>query len=311
MKKLSACATLFGVTICAPAYAWGPQGHETIATVARDILAERNPKAASEIYTIIREDNLLTVYTPKKSAKNPLPKARQCSVRTIAQLANWPDCVRNSDRYAYSSSFHYDDVARCPPGGALPPKSTYCSKGKCGSAALAGFVAVLKDKTAPSRKRSEALSFVVHIVGDLHQPMHAVDNGNDQGGNGVSIGIQPGAFQRGNGNAAKLHSLWDGDLVEEAVGLNIKAGITKVRQLADGGASDWASLDPDGWVLESHLKAENAYAKLTKPPVCEAGAVDGGKVTASYVSENAAVVEARLAAAVRLAAVLEDALSGQ
>lgn len=306
ITSISACLVLFPTI---SARAWGPQGHETIATVARDILVARNPQAANEIYAIIKANDLPTQFKVRPTSKNPYPQPANCRIRTIASVANWPDCVRTTYRYGSTAKFHYDDIPRCPTATTLPAKAGYCANGGCGSTALGNYIAALKNMGTPPGKRAEALSFIMHIVGDLHQPMHAVDNGNDSGGNFVTVRIEKDAFPLHNGNADNLHSLWDGDLVEAAIGLDTKAGIDRVRKLADARASEWSSTDPDTWALESHKGAEIAYSQLTKPPVCNAGKVDGGDVTAIYVSDAAAAVEVRLAAAaVRLAAVLEDAL---
>jgi S1/P1 Nuclease len=140
-----------------PALAWGPQGHETIATVARDMLAARNPKAANEIFAIIKANDLPTEFPVRPSAATPHPKPATCRMRTIASVANWPDCVRKTFRYSSTAKFHFDDVPLCPSSMTLPPKAGYCANGRCGSSALGDYIAILKDRTAAPGKRAEAL----------------------------------------------------------------------------------------------------------------------------------------------------------
>lgn len=289
------------------ALAWGPQGHETVATVARDILMKDDPKAANEMFAIIKADNLYEKFK-QRNRKTKQWEEKTCQVKTIAQLANWPDCVRPSPKYSDTSPSHFDNAARCGSGSALPPKKEYCADGSCGSASLKEWIKTLKDKSASPRARAEALSFIIHIVGDLHQPMHATDNGGDRGGNEVAILFKPDAFPSFNPRSDKLHGLWDGDLVKGALGTP-KDGISLIGKLASASDPEFADLDPDRWVLASHMLAEKAYTGLENAPACRAGEWKDSVVTRGYVTDNQKVVTRQLTlASARLAAILEDAL---
>lgn len=307
--KLLLVGMALATSLGAPALAYGPQGHEIIATVARDRLFARDKRFEARFWAIVQADNLTVQYTPKPTPKNPHPNPRTCRATTIAQLANWPDCVRPSQAYAKTAPYHFDDVPRCPVAVALPDKSIYCANGQCATEALKRYIAVLQNSASSPRQKAEALSFIIHIVGDLHQPMHASENGNDRGGGQVKISIAKGAIPDNPGPADNLHSLWDGDLVFAAVA-DPPVAIPKIRQLADANAASWSNPDPDAWALRSHRRAEAAYSDLTAPPACDQGAADGGKVTKAYVDAAKPDVEENLArAAVQLTDVLALALT--
>src|SRR3546814_13399843 len=96
--------------------------------------------------------------------------------------------------------WHYQDVNICAPF-ALPPE---CAEGNCVSAQITRDMATLRDRHAARIDRLKALAFLIHFVGDLHQPLHAGEKG-DAGGNKVNAAYGIYAPPRLN-----LHSLWDG-----------------------------------------------------------------------------------------------------
>src|SRR6266576_1038771 len=132
---------------CAPgAWAWGGQGHRTIGAIA---------------------DRLLSCDVDKFG--------RLSGRSTLEAVSDWPDEITGTP--AARPRWHYDDVPVC---GSVP-KARYCPDGQCNSEQLKRLIIVLADTRAASRDRNEALKWVVHLVGDLHQPLHAADNG-DRGG---------------------------------------------------------------------------------------------------------------------------------
>src|SRR2546430_12827011 len=104
--------------------------------------------------------------------------------------------------------WHYDDVPIC----ASVPKARYCPDRQCNTEQLKRLITVLADTRAASRDRNEALKWLVHLVGDIHQPLHAADNG-DRGGNRVPVALA-GVRTRGR---ESLHRAWDNDLVRLAL----------------------------------------------------------------------------------------------
>lgn len=154
-------------------------------------------------------------------------------------------------------------------------------------------IATLSDKSAPTRARNEALKWIVHLVGDIHQPLHAADNA-DRGGNGVLV--------RG---AANLHSVWDVLVVQQSTTqkqLSLPITVDQVAEWQKGGISSW--------MAESHRLAETVvYGKRPSGWVCNAvpkGRIDLG---GNYLETAAPVAAQQLQkAGARLARVLNDAL---
>ncbi|WP_083490049.1 S1/P1 nuclease [Stenotrophomonas daejeonensis] len=162
----------------APASAWGAQGHRLVARIAETRL---EPRARAEI------DRLLATE----------PRA------TLAGIAPWADQLRaeDPDLGKRSAGWHYVNMAEddCIYD---PPK--HCRDGNCVIEALKAQSARLADPSLSDAERLQALKFVVHLVGDMHQPMHA-GYGHDKGGNTYQLQF--------SGRGTNLHSLWDSGML--------------------------------------------------------------------------------------------------
>ena len=117
---------------------------------------------------------------------NPIdPQLRRyCGERgldPIIDAATWADDERNKE--PATAPWHYIDI---PLGATQGSTANFCGAGGCVTKAIAEQLAILKDKTAPAPKRAAALRFIIHFVGDLHQPLHGVTN-SDRGGNCVAL----------------------------------------------------------------------------------------------------------------------------
>lgn len=173
MRLLVACTLLL---LSPLVQAWGPSPHRVIATLAE---AQLTPHARREIA------GLLTVTGDD----------------TLADIANWADSIRNDPAqralWRASSRLHYVNLRI--------PACTYreqrdCRDGKCIVAGIDKYLAVLGDRRESASARAEALRFVVHFIGDIHQPLHAGDRG-DGGGNGFQVQL--------SGKGTNLHRVWD------------------------------------------------------------------------------------------------------
>lgn len=149
---------------------------------------------------------------------------------------------------------------------------------------------VLKSPDAPRNEKRIALRFVAHLVGDIHQPLHA-GFAEDRGGNSVDV--------RFNGRKENLHSLWDTALVEleqgtpSEIAARIQAGVTSddIQQGQQGTPADWA--------LESLAIVRTQIYRLPA----------SGEIDATYIEAARAVIRSRLAqAGARLAWVLNGTL---
>ena len=161
-----------------------------------------------------------------------------------------------------------------------------CPEQGCVVSAIIKYSHVLRDKNASREDKIEALKFVVHFVGDVHQPLH-LSRAHDEGGNDIKI-----TFLENNTN---LHSLWDSGMIRRTkkgwseYATELAAHITPQQRIQFG------TVDPVAWATESHkLAVSNAY-----------DVPKDGRLGQDYLDKNIPVVNDRLSmAGVRLAVLL-------
>jgi hypothetical protein len=156
------------LSLCVPAFSWGPEGHSLIARIADSQLS---PEVRARV---------LEILGPGK---------------TMASVASWADEIRRAR--AETAPWHFVDI---PIGKTHMDNARDCAKGDCIVAVISRFRQVLRDPATPPEQRSEALMFLIHFVGDMHQPLHSSDN-HDRGGNSVQVQFHD--------RRTNLHSLWD------------------------------------------------------------------------------------------------------
>jgi hypothetical protein len=265
-----------------PAFAWWEYGHQTVAAIA---WLNVSPRTRAEIDRLLRQARLLETPT--------------CPARTIEQAAVWPDCIKTlGDRFSYASSWHYADVDICHPFDPTPA----CRDGNCVIAQIERNLRLLANRSLPVRERIFALAFVVHLVGDLHQPLHVGEHG-DSGGN--QINARYGAI----GGRLNLHSIWDGLLAERAIssppggprGILGQYSQAEIAAMGEGNVEDWAR---ETWQL-SH---DDVYALVFANP-CRGKQT--GPVTVDEAMTQKLIPAVRLQIArggVRLAKLLNETL---
>lgn len=253
MKLLPlAAALLLTLTFSSTANAWGAEGHRLIADLADRQLTSA---ARSEVARLLAAE----------------PGA------TMASVSTWADEVRSRD----TASWHYVNP---PPGECSYDRGRDCEDGQCAVEALNRQVAVLQSK-ALDGERLTALKWVIHLIGDVHQPLHAGFKG-DKGGNVYQVQ----AFGRGT----NLHSLWDGVLIRNRPG-----GLDALRASATiSGVATPLPPQSAAWAIES-----------CKVVLSSGFYPEGRFIDQSYVERWDPVLVARLkTAAQRLAATLNDSL---
>lgn len=181
MNKLFAVVSLCALALLlhSPhAAAWGGQGHRLVARIAE---RELTPQAHAEVARLL--------------AGEPDP--------TLAGIASWADELRKSDPDLgkRSARWHYVNLGENDCAYA-PPRD--CPGGDCVIEALKAQAALLADRSQPLAARRQALKFVVHLVGDIHQPMHA-GYAHDKGGNDFQLQF--------DGKGTNLHALWDSGML--------------------------------------------------------------------------------------------------
>ncbi len=240
------------------ASAWGRTGHRITGELAARQL---QPAARAEV------ERLLAI-------------GQQSSLATASL---WADEVRENDpSYRWSTPLHWVNF----PPGQCHYEPSICPESKCVVAAIERFAAELANPSLPDAQRAVALNFLVHFVGDVHQPLHA-GFAADRGGNDFQIN-----FQRAGWN---LHSVWD-TLILDSLGLSAAAYGDRIAALPRSTQAN--ELNPRRWAEES---CEIVGRADFYPP--------RHKITRRYLDNMRPIADARLKlAADRLAGVLNQAL---
>ncbi len=161
--------------------------------------------------------------------------------------------------------------------------------------AIERFAKVLAEKTTPKEHRGEALKFLVHFVGDLHQPLHCADRNGDKGGNGRLV------FFPGRKKAVSLHMVWDTLILPRSKGKRSVAeyGDALNAKITEKQAKAWAKGTPREWAAECwQLARDVVYRDI--PPVG-----DPPVITEEYVARAQPVIDEQIQkAGVRLAETL-------
>lgn len=254
---LFACFSFVAVlSLPAAANAWGCKGHQVVALVAEKHL---NPRALAMAKKILADgpiDPALSRYC-KEGGSDPL-----------ANASTWPDDIRGIRPEA--SPWHYIDIPR---GTKLRDVEKFCDpKEGCVTRAITEQLAILRSPDAGAQKRGDALRFVIHFVGDLHQPLHAITN-NDQGGNCVPVAFFDALPQLRNPQtesyAPNLHGVWDTNILERATtGKTVDDVASDLDESFRGKMARWQKghANVDAWAWESYqLAVKNVYGKLPVP----------------------------------------------
>lgn len=286
-----------------------------VALIAR---ARLTPEASAAVNEILRAG-------PVDAALNRFCKDRPNDL--LADAATWADDVKNQEK---TSVWHYVDIPRsvasrtaldpwCPPIG---PSVEGKDRPGCITNAIRFELAILRDPSRSASDRASALRYIVHFLGDIHQPLHAIDN-NDKGGNCTAIQFF------GDARPANLHSIWDSKLIQHefekdkttqtAYAADLNARFSPKFSAISGAKAD----DPEPWAWETNAVAKAVtygnlqpgipVAKPDPESVCKA---ETDKVQAlhitigeDYFSKAMPVIDEQLATAgFRLAALLNDTL---
>lgn len=265
--------------LATPAQAYWEYGHETVAAIAyRNV----SPQVQAQIRRLLAQQALLETPT--------------CPARTIEQASVWADCVKTlGPRFSYAYNWHYQNVNICKD---FTLKAN-CPDGNCVSAQIERDVKLLKDKSVPVRERVMALAFLVHFVGDLHQPLHAGDRA-DLGGNRARSSY--GIFE---GQKLNLHTIWDGYLAERAI--TTPPSLVRAYSPAERAAMNAGSVED--WSRESWQVARDAaYASAFGDPCGPAD--QRGKLDEAAIEKLVPVARDQVVkGGLRLARLLEEALA--
>jgi hypothetical protein len=249
------------------ARAWGYTGHRIVAEIAERFL---EPETAHQVRDLLAVENLTT----------------------LADVSTWADQIRL--QRPETGPWHYVNIPMHP--GAGEPSgfdaSRDCPSGACVVAKIEQFERVLVDRQASIHERLEALKYLVHFIGDIHQPLHASNN-HDRGGNDVQVTFM--------GRQMNLHAVWDSGIIEPAVKGDERGYAMRLsRSMTQAELSEWSQGNAISWANEAHEIALWAiYGELWN-----AGALPDG-----YEAWALPIVNEQLErAGVRLAKTLNDCL---
>lgn len=237
---------------------WGVVGHKTVAAIAENHLTA-NAKGA--IQSLLGNES-------------------------IADVASWADEVRNEPEYRETGPWHYVNLSIGMSYEQFASAVTAQGKNNI-YGALLNCQNELKSKTTSREQKITALKFIVHFVGDAHQPMH-VSRAEDKGGNTIQVQF--------DGKGTNLHSLWDSKLIDKQ-GLTFEQMAKEYDTATPVEIKKWQNDTMMQWLWESYQLSSRLYTEANK----------GSKLGDSYYKQHIAIVQQRIEmAGIRLAGVLNE-----
>lgn len=254
MRKVLSIA--LALLIPAMALAWGPKGHDTVAYIAEKHLSK---KALKKVTAVLEGHSLVYV-------------------------ANWLDNASHTDEYAYTKTWHYVNVD--------PEEGTYAEskKDSAGDAVVAinTLVENLKSGELTPEEERVQLMMLIHIVGDIHCPMHA-GRKSDRGGNGTKV--------KYFGSQKKLHSVWDSEIVESAHRWGYSEWQEQVDRATPKQVQAYMQGTPNDWIEETVVLANYIYEN----------SATGANLSYDYVAQYTPILEEQfLKGGIRLAKLIEE-----
>lgn len=235
--------------------AWGQKGHDTTAYIAEQHLT---PKTLHAVDSIL-------------------------DGKSIVYYANWLDNASHTPEYSYSKTWHYKNID----DGVAYDEAPKNPKGDVVTAIYEQTEALRSGKLSKDES-ALALKMIVHLIGDLHQPMH-VGHATDLGGNRVKV--------RYFGKDNNLHSIWDSALVESAHKWSYTEWQNQIDRLGDAEIAAIAAGTPDDWCKETFAICGKVYDKTP----------EGTNISYDYVADWTPVIEDRLVrGGIRLAKTLNS-----
>ena len=224
--------------------------------------------------------------------------------RTLGEVASWADEIKDYEWGKRLGAWHFDNAPLC---GAAD-YSTYCRRGRCASAQLARQIEILGSDREPLRRRNEALKWVVHLIGDVHQPLHAA-NRRDNGGNSVQVSFF-GERDNPPYGTLRLHTVWDAHMVQRLVSQRGGESAIVSAPISASQKAAWEKGSIADWMSESRDLAESlVYPALPVAASCSRRITGVVAIDGVYYAKAATVVEIQIRkAGIRLARVLNEAL---
>jgi hypothetical protein len=289
--------------------AWGLEGHRVVGLLAERALQQSAPDVRAKVIAILDTD-----------------KDNRLTKHDIASEATWADALRSKSPEARLGTTEWHatrfkptspDISAACFGRKPLPAGYPASRGPretCSVDKIQQFIADLKNPETSSFQRLAALKFILNLVGDVNDPLYAIDYG-DHGGECV-------ALQIGTKPPVRLATYWEDTLVREVAGTNPASGLNRLVAGLPADAKQWASGNPESWARESYEVAKSVtYSFMNEKPAAThqfpvpkghetpCASVPVYRVGAEYETKALATVKTQLVkAGLRLAAVLRDSL---
>lgn len=252
MKKIVSLAILF-VFVQNLAFSWGKTGHRVVGQVAFNHLSA---KAKKNLNPILQHEHL-------------------------GMVGNYMDFIRADKSNDHMTFWHYCSI----PDGKTYEEAGIPEKGDV-IQAITRIIAELKSKQFTEGTELENIKYLVHLIGDIHQPLH-VGNGEDKGGNDVKVDFM--------WESSNLHRVWDSGMIDEQQ-LSYTEYTKWVDHVTSAQLEQWQSNDIMIWVNESKGFRTQVY-----------DIPENKKLSYRYIYDNIATVNQRLLqAGVRLAGILNE-----
>lgn len=217
----------FLIAFCFPfsSFAWSLEGHRVCGEIASRHLTK---KTAAMVSSILGSES-------------------------IAMASNWADFIKSDTSYKYLESWHYIDIKdslNVTDVNSLLQKDTATD-----AYTKINFLTLqLKDKNLPHDKQVMYLKLLIHIVEDIHQPLHTIDRG--RGGNDIKV--------MWFNEASNLHRLWDGDLIKSQE-LSYTEYANALDHATKAQVSEWQSKTLSQWIFDSYTIGEQLINEIRQP----------------------------------------------
>lgn len=253
MKRITTFC--FALLLSLNAFAWGQKGHDVTAYIAENHLT---PEAAQRVAEVL-------------------------GGRSLVYYSNWMDNASHTPEYAYTKTWHYMNIDEGETIETQPrhPKGDILT-------AIDGIVKRIEKGKLSKEEEFDQLRMLIHLVGDLHCPMHA-GRSTDLGGNRVKVLY----FNR----ETNLHSIWDSSLVESAHSWSYSEWQFQLDRVTDDFAARMQEGTPRDWFAQTVQIAKKIY-EVTP---------EGSKISYDYIAAMAPVIEQQfLLGGLRLAGLLNQ-----
>ncbi len=259
MQKIQILASFLIIISCANILALGQTGHRVTGEIAQKYLT---PEAQKAVQELLGRQSLaeITTYVDEK--------------RALKDNEFWAKTSVPYHWVTVPDGTQYEDVG--------PPKEGDAAY------ALKKYTAVLNDQKSSKEERALALKFIVHIIGDLHQPLH-VGTGLDRGGNNLKVKFM--------GRNSNLHSVWDSGMMKQRNLSYTEWTDWLNKHITEEDIKNWSTTDHLVWIKESYDIRQSIYPKDTN-------------LSYAYLEKHLPTLKMRIQqAGIRIAAYLNEQFS--